>query len=407
MNHLKRYWITYIALIFISVIIIGFYLVDKKEVAFNWKTVSGDEEVVKDVLIFGEGQSAYGRMVADPFQLSIDESKRIEQPRGFFGSTYQDLQIEKYIDEYRSFMRGKNQWIENFTETDNQLIYVNEEVQNWGEQSNLHVEILNKETEDVTEFEVPIEEQAHQIYGINSVTANKDKLYVQVYMEGQYDETADIYTDENAILIIDINDQTIEDIKFPEKDVPLKEGIYTSLMYQDSGLIDGEMNYLYIYEEYKEDQNGTIVEDVPLKYELQLYNIERDTIKSVDLETNAYGSDFVKIYDGAVYSGMLQGENYTLMKYDENLKEKEVFDANVLNGDLEVNQEDVYPLTNMHNGYFYIVYPAYSTLTVADISINAFDMETGENVYQGIIQAEDAMKQYHYFDLYQLEFKDE
>lgn len=414
MNHLKRYSIIYIALIFISVIIIGFYLADKEEVGFNWKTVSGDEEVVEDVLILGDGQNnasmAFYRMMSEPFQLSVDGSKRIEQPRGYYGWYDTDLQTEKYIEEHKNFMRGKNRWAENFIETDNQLIYIDGNEIEWemDEPNELHVEILDKETEEVNVFDIPVDGN-QQIYGVSSITADNDKLYVQVYMEGQQDGTTEVYNDENAILVIDLNNQTIEDIKFPERDVEQKEGAYTSLNYQDSGLINGEINYLYTYEEYKVDQYDTIIEDSPLKYELRLYNAEKDSFQTINLSgKNLYEGEFLRIYDGAVYIGTLQGEDYTLTKFDENLEEQEVvFTENVFNGDLGIGNEEVYPLTDIHNGYFYIVFPAFSTLAVTDISINAFDLQTGENVYQGIIQAEDSMKQFQTFNLYQLDFIDE
>ncbi|GGP15022.1 hypothetical protein [Oceanobacillus neutriphilus] len=415
MNHVKRYLTIYIALIFISVIIIGFYLVDKEEVDFNWKTVSGDEETVKDVLIYGDAQrstySPYYNIVPDPFRLSLEDSKRIELQRGmYYGWYYQDSQMEKYVKEYKSFMRGKNAWSENFIETENQLIYVDGDNLGWGidESNDIHVEILDKETDEVNAFELPVEEN-QQIYGVNSISINDNKLYAQVYMEGQYNQAADIYQDDDAILIIDLNNQTIEDIKFPSKDIEPKEDIYTTLIYQDSGLINGEMNYLYIYDEYKVDQNGGYIGDSSLKYELRLYNVEEDSFKSVDLLGDSlYEGEFLRIYDGEVYAGLLQGENYSLTRFDENLEEKEViFDENVLNGDSEIIPEDVYPLTDIRNGYFYIAFPAFSNLTATDVSINAFDLETGENVYQGIIQAADSMKQYQYFNLNQMEFEDE
>ncbi len=415
MKHVKRYLTIYIALIFISVIIIGFYLIDKEEVDFNWKTVSGDEEAVKDVLIYGDAQrsyySPYYNVVPDPFRLSLEESKRIELGRGMhYGWYYQDLQMEKYVKEYKSFMRGKNTWSENFIETENQLIYVDVDNLGWGidESNDIHIEILDKETDEVNEFELSVEEN-QRIYGVNSISINDNKLYAQVYMEGQYDEMTDIYQDEDAILVIDLNNQTLEDIKFPAKDIEQKEGIYTTLIYQDSGLINGEMNYLYIYDEYKVDQNGGYIGDSPLKYELRLYNVGEDSFKSVDLLGDSlYEGEFLRIYDGAVYVGLLQRDNYILTRFDENLEEKDVvFEENVLNGDLEINPEDVYPLTAIRNGYFYIAFPAFSTLTATDVSINVFDLGTGENVYQGIIQAADSMKQYQYFELNQMEFEDE
>ncbi|WP_152656080.1 hypothetical protein [Oceanobacillus sp. CFH 90083] len=413
MNHIKRYSVIYIALIFISVIIIGFYLMDSEEIDFNWKTVSGDEEIVKDVLIIGDGQESYSaqyyNMVLNPFRLSLNESKRIEQPRGMYhGGNNGDLQMEKYIKEYKSFMRGKKLWSENFIETEADLIYVSGDNLDWGidGQNNIHVEILDKETKEVSRFDASVEKNL-QMYGVTSININNNKLYVQVYMEGQYDEKTDIFTDENAILVIDLNNQTVEDIKFLEKDIEQKEGVYTSLHYQDSGLIDGEVNYLYTYDEYKVDQNDSMVEDSPLKYELRLYNVEKDSFKSIDLsEESLYEGEFLRIYDGDVYLGILQEANYTLMKFDRNLKEREViFDENVLNGDLEIGKEDVYPLTNVHNGYFYIVFPTSSSRSVTDISVNVFDLKTGENVYQGIVKAGNSMKHYQYFDLYQLEFK--
>ncbi|MFD1412587.1 hypothetical protein [Oceanobacillus jeddahense] len=416
MNHFKRYTVIYVALIFISVIIIGFYVMDNKEIDFNWKTVSGDEEVVEDVLIFGDGQnnpnmaSRY-TMMPDPFRLSIDESKRIENPRGtLYGWNYQDQQMEEYVNEYKDFMRGKYYWAENFTETNNQLIYVDEDNLGWDfdEQNTLQVEVLDKETKEETEFDIPIEENL-QVYGVDSTDVHDDKLYVHLFIEGQFNERTDIYEDESAILVIDLNNQSLEDIKFPDKDNEQKEDVFATLNFRDSGLIDGEMNYLYTYDEYQVTQDGGYQGDYPVKYELRLYNVEEDRFKSINLlEENVYASDYLHIYDNAVYSGVLQGSNYTLTKYDKNLEEQgAVFDENVLNGDLEVGQEDLYPLTNVHNGNFYIVFPAFSTMAVTDISISAFNLETGENVYEGIIQAEDSMNQYQHFDLYQLEFKNE
>ena len=84
MDHLKRYSIIYFAFLFISVILISFYVMDEETLDFKWKTVSGDEAVMKDVTILGDGQSSpgmasYYSVVSEPFQLSVDESKRIDQ----------------------------------------------------------------------------------------------------------------------------------------------------------------------------------------------------------------------------------------------------------------------------------------------------------------------------------------
>lgn len=407
MNHLKRYCITYIALIFISIIIIGFYLTNSKVIDFNWRTVSGDEEVVKDAVIFGTGEN-YNTMMPQPFYLSKDEAERIELPRGYFGWFYQDTQIDKYIQEYRSFMRGKDPWTENFVETDGQLIYVDEKNLSWenNESNKLGIEILDKETKEVTAFEIPVPEQESKIYGVRSVVASKDKLFVQSFMERQQGQ---VYSDEDVILIIDLNRQAIEDIRFPEKDIEQKSGMYTDLNYQDSGLIGGEMNYLYIYEQYKVDEYGAYEEDSPNEYQLQIYNADTDQTKTIPLEKGyLYEGDFLQIYDNAVYRGMLQGEHYTLMRWDASLEEKEIiFDENVSNGDMEMGQGDSYPLAAIHNGRFYMIFPALSAQTAADISINAFDLQTGENIYQGIIKAGGSIAQYQYLDLYQLEFKEE
>ncbi|WP_080875454.1 hypothetical protein [Oceanobacillus timonensis] len=413
MNHLKRYSIIYIAILFISVIFMAFYLMGKEELHFNWKTISGDEAVMEDAFILGDGQySSGGSIIPDIFQLSVDGSQRVDQSSGMiFGRGYPDLPIERYIEQYPDFMRGKNHWSENFTEMENQLIYVDEEklVGEDMEQNKLEVELLDKETEETHSFDFALETERN-MYGVHSVTADNNQLYIQVFMEREQDDTAYDLGDETAILVIDMETQTLDDIKYPEQNVDSKEGAHASLDFQDSGLINGEMHYLYTSNEYKVNQQGSIIEDedAPLTYELLLYNVEDDSFKTMELPgENGIEEELLRIYDNAVYSGMRGGENYMLTKFDANLEDQEViFDESVLSGDMNLNQEESYPLTEIHDGYFYIVSPAFSELTVTDISVNVFDMETGDNVYQGIIQAGDSVNQYQYVNLNQLGFED-
>lgn len=159
---------------------------------FTIETIEGDEAYIKNVMISGDLYSFYTSN--DPFQITKEGTTylRDENYLSRMHLYYQSPTIKKLQKEYRSFMRGKEEFLDNFYETNDKLVYAQIAANRLGLPSgNVDIEILNKETNETTTYSFPLEVEGDDYNFISKVIASDDEVYI-IVQQDVFNDTGEI-----------------------------------------------------------------------------------------------------------------------------------------------------------------------------------------------------------------------
>ncbi|SNT09437.1 hypothetical protein SAMN05444672_106142 [Bacillus sp. OK838] len=199
---MKRY-ICSIIIGMVVILSIGTYYVKVASSAsglpnYNFKTLEGSDKELDPVII-------HGSLEVDPIYepLTIESNQSIyASERSYFENLFgiQDFQIERFIKEHRSFMRGRDS-INSLYEDDDFLAYasVNEDFTKNGKmEAEFDIGLLEKKGEDETSFKIELPDHERimnvvvrdvqlvhsklQVLTMNDVNSNDEKQTIEVHL---------------------------------------------------------------------------------------------------------------------------------------------------------------------------------------------------------------------------------
>lgn len=280
---MKKYWKTLLISIVIITTIGTYYIqaamASKNDISFNIETISGNKEELENHIIEASYLSGNNHRrlyiskdgstnrISDSFINEILPLSSI--PRNF----------QKYVQEHRNFMRGKELVPGNYYEDESQLIYGTIANKNQkiikGEPLTFQIEILDKETNGHSSFEIntPALESIEWIY-VNDLRVDNGKIKIlstNFLLKGG--EELHIYT-------FDENIKQIEDDKIIAKSDPEERIVSGIRMFNNFNNFKNENYYLYLEKNDNDSGDGNSKD---ITSQLYLYNNTTNEVEELKL----------------------------------------------------------------------------------------------------------------------------
>ncbi|MDM5247935.1 hypothetical protein [Lysinibacillus sp. G4S2] len=367
---MKKYWKT-ILISLIIVTTIGSYYIQQamaKNVSFKMETTNGNKGEIDNLIIHASYQNG-------DISRSLDISKdgSTNQSGSFIGelkSRYYPGMFQKYIQEHRKFMRGKEANPGQYFEDEDRLIYtIFSNKEGRGDSFTLQIDILDKNTNESSSFEINMPDQVRYDW-INEqdvyVENGKIKILATSYLNGE--EELHIYT-------VDENKKELEHDSILAKLESEEVGRASIDIFNDYNKIQNENYFLYMVEKYKYLEDG---EREIISSPMYLYNYLNNEVKEwtipAELKPHTkslvlHGTDiFIPVYS----TNGLELNRYNIEKkqWEEPLNFKYPSIANDKEEpSLQITDDKLYLVNRVSDGHLFLI----------------GDLRTGELLYEGKI----------------------
>ncbi|WP_285399866.1 hypothetical protein [Lysinibacillus sp. fls2-241-R2A-57] len=370
---MKKYWKT----ILISLIIlttIGSYYIQQamaKGVSFKIETTGGNTGEIDNLILQASYQSG------DIFRgLRISKDSSTNQSGSFIGELMgrnNPLMFQKYIQEHRKFMRGKEANPGQYFEDEDRLIYItfqsNGRKKGLGNLFTLQIDTLDKNTNDSSSFEINMPDQVRYDW-INEqdvyVENGKIKILATSYLNGE--EELHIYT-------VDENKKELEHDSILAKLESEEIGQASIRIFNENNKVQNENYFLYMVEKYNQLEDS---KPETISSKMYLYNNRNNEVKEwtipAELKPHTkslvlHGTDiFIPVYS----TNGLELNRYNIEKkqWEEPLNFKYPSIANDKEEpSLQITDGKLYLVNRVSDGHLFLI----------------GDLRTGELLYEGKI----------------------
>ncbi|WP_374966925.1 hypothetical protein [Lysinibacillus sp. RS5] len=385
---MKKYWNTILISLIIVTTISSYYIQQAmaKGISFKIETTSGNKGEIDNLILQASYQS--GDIIRG---LHISKDGSTNQSRSFIGELIgrnNPLMFQKYIQEHRSFMRGKELNPGQYFEDEDRLIYTtfqsNGRKDGRGNLFTLQIDTLDKHTNDSSSFEINMPDQVRYDW-INErdvyVENGKIKILGTSYLNG--DEELHIYT-------VDENKKELEHDSILAKRESKEIGQANINILNDNNKVQNENYILYMVEKYKY-QDDDELETIPSK--IYFYNYLNNEVKELTIPDELKPYMKSMILHGTdifipVHSAMgLELKRYNIEKkqWEEHLNFKYPSIANDEEAPfLQITDDKLYLVSRVSDGHFFFI----------------GDVRTGESLYEGKIISENKEKRDADYSLY-------
>ncbi|GIO27210.1 hypothetical protein [Ornithinibacillus bavariensis] len=421
----KQFW-RLISLIIVIVVVLVTYFVHTGLVVagqfpeFIIKTVEGDESVIKNVEIYGD----YYRndQYSSPVTISNTGSFYFAEQSYFqrLESSFPRNEVSKLKEKYRGFMRGKWDYPTSYFENEKFLAYVDLQFStrvlqtNYHQDYSLYVDVLNKSTNDSSEFKVTIPgQEGSEYFDLVDVQMTDELLKViikiQSYVDGgQNFAKLNVYTIDPSSKKL-IGDETIGSTE--EENQENVNRWHNIELLNNLNDMHEEKNLLVMKEELEESKasvDENIAQDDTaseiINRSLYIFNLDSlemkelkvsETLKEELINANLYSD--VMISDNQVYLAYLLDGKLTVLGFNlETYKEESKVSFDVQ----EMGVENISDVT-LKNDKVYALGLYKDNLTTANVFVG--DVTSGKVLYQGEIEAKNTKDNE---DTYHLEMYD-
>lgn len=403
---LRKYWKMLLICCVIVIILPAFYVYSKtndSQLTYKIKTVKGNEQEIENIAFKMTYQNNIGNVgyVDQEVQISKEGTKEVDK-QSFLGiSLYSDRgeYFSKYIQAYRSYMRGKQQSPNVYYEDKERLVYSNIVERESEFLKVVQVDILNKQTNDRLTFEV----DAPKVQGyinVQNINMQKGRLDILVNVFGYAGEA------ELHIYTIDIENKKLINDELLYQSVQ-KEGISSNMyVLNDADALQNEMSYVYGIENRKVSENGT---EQVVSQELYMYDTQTKQQKKVALPftiTDNMYSDMVMddgdiVLFGPAKSGLevwrydVVKEKWSKLNSFKNIVTMNDQMGNVQSGYFEESVTNEGMLNHQSkNGKLYVI-----NYTLKGLSLFIVDLKTGTLLYEGQFVGGDTARLNSYFEV--------
>ncbi|MGE7945032.1 hypothetical protein ACQKNB_23565 [Lysinibacillus xylanilyticus] len=373
---MKKYWKTILISLIIVTTIGSYYIqqamASKKDVSFKIETTNGDKGEIDNLILQASYQNGD---IHRWLQITKDGSTN-QISRTFFRDlveAHEPLMFQKYMQEYRNFMRGKVLNPGQYFEDEDRLIYTtfqsNGRDKGLGNLFTLQIDTLDKKTNDSSSFEINMPDQVRYDY-INEndvyVENGKIKILATSYLNGE--EELHIYT-------VDENKKELEQDSILAK-LESEERARASIhILNDYNKVQNENYILYMDEKYKYLDDG---ERETISSKMYLYNYLNNEVKELTIPAELkpymksmilHGTDiFIPVHSAIGLE--LKRYNIEKKQWEEHLNIKYPSIANDEEAPfLQITDDKLYLVSRVSDGHFFFI----------------GDLRTGESLYEGKI----------------------
>ncbi|TQR36965.1 hypothetical protein C7Y47_04435 [Lysinibacillus sphaericus] len=374
---MKKYWKT----ILISLIIlttIGSYYIQQamaKNVSFKIETTNGDKGEIDNLILHATYQS-------DEIYRSLDISKAgsTNKSESFIGELkgrYYPVMFQKYIQEHRKFMRGKEANPSQYFEDEDRLIYTTfSNKEGRGGSFTLQIDILDKNTNESSSFEINMPDQVRYDW-INErdVYVENGKIKILATSNLNNEEELHLYT-------VDENKKELEQDSIIAK-IESDEVSRASIdIFNDNKKIQNENYFLYMVEKYKYLEDG---EREIISSPMYLYNYLNNEQKewTIPAELKPY-KHWIVLQEKDIFIPVRSTNGLVLNRYniEKNQWEEPInfIYPSITNAkekpSLQITDGKLYLVDRVSGGHLFLI----------------GDLRTGESLYEGKIIIENKEK---------------
>jgi len=376
---MKKYWKTILMSLIIVTTIGSYYIqqamASKNDISFKIETTRGNKGEIDNLILQASYQSddTYHR-------LNISKEGSTNQKSGSFVGEligqYKPLMIQKYIQEHRKFMRGKEINPGQYFEDEDRLIYTYFRSKGLGNLFTLQIDTLDKHTNDSSSFEINMPDQVRYDWITERdvyVENGKIKIIATSYLNG--DEELHLYT-------VDKNKKELEHDSILAK-LQLEERTKVIIqVFNDYNKVQNENYILYMVEKYKYLENG---EREIISNPMYLYNYLNNEVKewTIPAELKSYMNSIIlqgtDIFIPVRSTNGLVVNRYNIEKkqWEEPINFKYPSIANAKEEpSLQITDGKLYLVDRVSDGHLFLI----------------GDLRTGESLYEGKIIIENKEK---------------
>ena len=278
---MKKYWKTIVISLVIILTISTYYIqlakASKDEISLELENVTGNNEEIKHLTIQGSfnDKGMYR-------QFTLQEGRMINQEKLSYLQTlttiYAPRPIQKYIEEHRNFMRGKDYNPTLYAEDDLRIIYAaiaNKKPLYEDGKLKLQIELLDKQTKDRTTFEVMTHGNiSYRWANIFDVFAEDKIIKILVYLQSlDGGEELRLYT-------VDVNKQQLEE----EAIIAQVNNMSHMNMVYNMHEIQNNPYFAYNIKQNSEDEEGERAEII--NQQVYVYNVNTNENKELEIPEN-------------------------------------------------------------------------------------------------------------------------
>ena len=369
---MKKYWKTIVISLVIVLTISTYYIqlprALKDEISLELKTVTGNDEEIKNLIIEGsfDGNRMYRQFILKDGQMISPEKQSF---LGTVTNTYAPRSIQPYIEEHRDFMRGKGYNPTLYVEDDLRIIYTeiaNKKPIYEDGKLKLKVDILDKQTKDRTTFEVMSDENNKYPWSnILDVFVENNLIKILVYSElFDAEEELRLYT-------VDVNKQQLEEETVIAQ---AKANMSNINIVYNRHEIKNDTYYAYSIVQYTKDEEGERSEIT--NQQVYVYNVRTNEKKELDIPDNVKFSDTQMMTDGeelVISVKKVNSIEINCYNMKHNYWEEPVTFATP---GAMLNQFEIF--LNYMNGKLYVVFR-----TTGSNRLLIGDIYTGKTLYEG------------------------
>lgn len=402
-----RYW-KVIVLAAIVILGIGTYYIQNAFASpdypeFHLEKVSGDEGVVDGLIFMGSYIDNYKEFGED---VRITPEDTIYQSeRSYFDNMtegFQDSTIKRLQSDYRKFMRGKNESSSSFFEDDKRLIYAD----TFGKESDegFKIEMLDKETNETTDFQVEIPENNINYLNVVDVQADEKDVFITTRNFYTHDPNKPETEEGYHVYRINIeNGSLIDDEVIFENKTDHSDKGWTELVEVNNDTDIGKEDYfVFRLDHIKEVGEYDEYDDYETYYKTEssdffAYHFGTNELKELKIPDEGLGADKTAyVHEGAVYFLNKTKSGFELIRYQMD------------NG--ELNTTEVPTTLDLYDGNIFIVfhdgkmYIPNSSLEGSAANLFVLDEKTGKLVYEGKMSADRELENV-FLDLNELAFE--
>jgi len=400
---MKRYW-KLISISVIIVLVIGTFYIQSSMASgsnpeFVFEKVSGNEQEIEGLTVFadfykGNTGGAY---------LQISENGSVYNDGSTYVDRYQGInlspELKRFIEDYRSFMRGKNLTPSYFYEDDKNIAYASIDWEHNGVRPSdfmFDISVLDKETEEDMSFklEVPQTERVLNYVDIESVQIVQDQLKI-ITQNQSYDGKIPADIMEIHVYTIDIGEQKIgsDEIIVDSSEINPHQTIDVSMVGKNWDKVSSPtMNFVFknvILEEVEINEWEYGLEEV--ESDIFVYNLGTNEQERLDLPEELNEANTETVNGSTIYFSRNLEETMEVMAYNYQSGEIEAeFSFDVpKNNELQESGEQTISY-KIKNEKIYIVGTNKDSKTEAPITVA--DLKTGETLYEGKVAVENKEK---------------
>lgn len=399
---MKKYWKLVFTVIVILLSIATFYvnaaLSAEEHLAFEIKTVSGDAGEIKGLVLDGYYENTNSN-VSNNLTITTEGSTYMSYTFLDLLIGQQDVMIKELQEEYRSFMRGKTEGINLFSEDDQYLAYANVRYKMDSMRSSdfkFDVSVLNKKDGDTNAFtlEAPNSESLDHMF-VESVQMIGNEL--SIITQNSIREN-DEYHDEQHIYTINLDNQTISNHEELYK-AAQENNMYTNVQVIETNPTKANERIIFsrTEEEMMEDTESTITMEGDRNQEIISYNLVTKERETIDVPELNLVENQLSFFEGSTLY-FIKVEEQKLVVTPYSLVDDQVGQAiNLpLSSDNEGELQD--PLIKVNNGKIYAVGAEMNKDIEADVVVA--DLKTGETLFEGQIALKDSSDEMESYELW-------